>query len=123
MAQDNPTSRRRFLGGSAVAAAGLVLGSSVLAACGSEKSAGNPESGNTVPEKEMPEKGISDKGLPEKAPRPMLVCTCAAGHRTTYDEFSAEWPSGPSTCDATDQYTGKRCGRTVHCVKDTYDPG
>jgi len=30
------TTRRRFLGGSAAAAAGLTLGSSLLAACGSD---------------------------------------------------------------------------------------
>ena len=35
-----PVSRRRFLGGSAMAAGGLILGPSILAACGSDSGSG-----------------------------------------------------------------------------------
>ncbi|HCW00581.1 MAG TPA: twin-arginine translocation pathway signal protein, partial [Acidimicrobiaceae bacterium] len=39
-ASRSPVSRRQFLGGSAMAAGGLVLGPSILAACGSDGGSG-----------------------------------------------------------------------------------
>ncbi|BBY89509.1 MULTISPECIES: polyamine ABC transporter substrate-binding protein [Mycolicibacterium] len=53
----NRTSRRRFLGGSAAAAAGLALGGSFLAACGGSDSGGSASSATAVPDDGSPATG------------------------------------------------------------------
>ncbi|CAN5534931.1 spermidine/putrescine ABC transporter substrate-binding protein [soil metagenome] len=53
----NRASRRRFLGGSAAAAAGLALGGSFLAACGSRDTGGGASSATAVPDDGSPASG------------------------------------------------------------------
>ncbi|AQA05001.1 twin-arginine translocation pathway signal protein [Mycobacterium sp. MS1601] len=53
----NRASRRRFLGGSAAAAAGLALGGSFLAACGSSDSGSSAGSASAVPDDGSPAEG------------------------------------------------------------------
>ncbi|MGB3486449.1 MAG: spermidine/putrescine ABC transporter substrate-binding protein [Mycobacterium sp.] len=53
----NRTSRRRFLGGSAAAAAGLALGGSFLAACGSSDSGSGTTAASAAPDDGSPAEG------------------------------------------------------------------